>query len=168
MTETRPRRLALEDIQVAERRSESVDRFVCENHYLEGQPSPQTIYRYIITGGIMWGWVGGALWGKPIARNEDQENTLELLRFWTVDFTPKNTESYAIGQMIQDITRKGTHERLIAYASTGQGHEGSIYRATNWEDCGVRKTNTGDGWATRNNRHNDDPSPKRKFEYTID
>jgi hypothetical protein len=159
--------LTLDDITVSERRRRDVDRFVCRNHYLDGQPSPQTIYRYVISGGLYHGWIGGAMWGKPVARMEDQKDTLELLRFWTVDWTPKNTESYAIGQMIQDIDRKGTHSRLIAYASTGQDHDGGIYKATNWEDCGVRETNTGDGWKTRENRANDDPSKKRKFEYLL-
>lgn len=159
--------LALDDITVAEVPRLEVDRFVCSNHYLEGQPSPQTIYRYVVSGGLRWGWVGGAMWGKPVARMEDQENTLELLRFWTMDATPKNTESYAISRMIRDIEAKGTHDRLIAYASTGQDHDGGIYKATNWEDCGVRETNTGDGWGNRDNRANDDPSAKRKFEYLL-
>lgn len=161
------RQLTLGDLQVCELRSESVDRFVCENHYLDGRPSPQTIYRYAISGGVMWGWVGGAMWGKPVARMEDQEDTLELLRFWTVDWTPKNAESKSLAEMIRDIKRKGTHDRLIAYASTGEGHEGTIYQATNWCDCGVRETNTGDGWGNRDGRCNDDPSPKRKFEYVF-
>jgi len=161
-------KLTLEDITVAEHPHETVDRFVCENHYLAGQPTPQTIYRYVISGGLRWGWVGGALWGKPVARHEDQTDTLELLRFWTMDDTPKNTESYALGRMIRDIDQKGTHSRLIAYASTGQDHDGTIYQATNWEDCGVRETNTGDGWGNRAGRANDDPSAKRKFEYLLD
>jgi len=160
--------LTLDDITVAERPTEYVDRFVCENHYLEGQPSPQTVYRYVVSGGIMHGILGGAMWGKPVARHEDQDDTLELLRFWTVDWTPKNTESYALSRMIRDIDDKDTHSRLIAYASTGQDHDGGIYKATNWEDKGVRETNTGDGWDTRDGRANDDPSDKRKFEYLIE
>ena len=164
-----PRRaLTLDDIVVAEHPRETVDEYLCSNHYLDGQPSPQTIYRYIITGGIRYGWIGGAMWGKPVARNEDQTDTLELLRFWTEDWTPKNTESYALSRMIRDIDKKGTHSRLIAYASTGQDHEGGIYKATNWEDAGVRKTNSGDGWGTRENRSNDDTSAKRKFEYLLE
>jgi len=160
-------KVTLNDITVSERPKEDVDKYVCNNHYLEGRPSPQTVYRYIITGGLRWGWLGGAMWGKPVARMEDQTDTLELLRFWTVDFTPKNTESYALSRMIRDIEQKDTHDRLIAYASTGQDHDGGIYKATNWDDCGVRETNSGDGWDSRENRANDDPSSKRKFEYLL-
>jgi len=167
VTDTRPE-LTLDDITIAERPHEDVDRYVCANHYLEGQPSPQTIYRYVISGGLFHGWIGGAMWGKPVARMEDQTDTLELLRFWTVDWTPKNTESYALSRMIQDIDAKDTHSRLIAYASTGQDHDGGIYKATNWECVGVNETNTGDGWDTRDNRHNDDASAKRKFEYLLE
>jgi len=159
--------LRLDDITVAERPKEDVDNYVCENHYLEGRPSPQTVYRYVISGGPFYGWIGGAMWGKPVARMEDQTDTLELLRFYTEDFTPKNTESYALSRMMRDIDRKGTHSRLIAYASTGQNHDGGIYKATNWSDAGERETNTGDGWGTRDNRSNDDPSAKRKFEYVL-
>lgn len=159
--------LTLDDITVSERRKTDVDRFVCRNHYLDGQPTPQTVYRYVVSGGLMHGWVGGAMWGKPVARMEDQEDTLELLRFWTADRTPKNTESYSLSWMMRDIDDKDTHSRLIAYASTGQEHDGGIYKATNWTDCGVRETNTGSGWDSRSNRCNDDTSKKRKFEYLL-
>ena len=159
--------LALSDIQVGELRSEYVDRLIQEHHYLDTVPSPPCIYRYLITGGIMHGVVGAAMWGKPIARMEDQEDTLELLRFWTEDYTPKNTESYALARMIDDIDSKGTHSRLIAYASTGQGHGGTIYKATNWTDAGVRETTSGDGWENRDGRTTDDPSAKRKFVYQL-
>lgn len=159
--------LTLEDIHVAEYPSEYVDRLIQEHHYLDTIPSVPTIYRYLITGGIQYGIIGAAMWGKPIARMEDQENTLELLRFWTEDYTPKNTESYAIGAMIRDIKEKGTHDRLIAYASTGQEHDGGIYKATNWEDKGVRETHGSNGWKNRDGRKNGDLTAKRKFEYII-
>jgi len=159
--------LSIDDIQVAERKSEYVDRLIQEHHYLDTIPTAPAIYRYLITGGMQHGIIGAAMWGKPVARMEDQEDTLELLRFWTEDYTPANTESKALGAMIRDIERKGTHERLIAYASTGEGHEGTIYKATNWENAGVRETSSGDGWANRDGRSNDDPSPKRKFEYQL-
>ena len=160
--------LELNDIAVAECHSEYVDRLIQRNHYLDTVPSPSCIYRYLITGGMMYGIVGAAMWGKPVARMEDQENTLELLRFWTEDYTPKNTESYTIGQMIQDIDSKDTHTRLIAYASTKEDHDGTIYKATNWEQVGFSKQRATDGgWENRSGRTTDDPSQKIKFEYTL-
>jgi hypothetical protein len=160
--------LSLDDITIAERRTEYVDRLIQRNHYLDTIPSAPCIYRYVISAGIEHGIIGAAMWGKPVARMEDQEDTLELLRFWTEDYTPKNTESYAIGAMIRDLKEKDTHSRLIAYASTGEEHDGGIYKATNWSDCGVRETATGDGWENRSGRTTDDASPKRKFEYLLE
>jgi len=163
------RDLELDDICIGEHKSEYVDRLIAQHHYLDTVPSPPTIYRYLITGGMKHGIVGAAMWGKPLARMEDQENTLELLRFWTEDYTPKNTESYAIGAMIRDIKQKGTHERLIAYASTGEEHDGGIYKATNWEEIGKTKARAdGGGWENRNGRTTDDTSSKIKFEYTLE
>jgi hypothetical protein len=159
--------MQLDDVVVAQVHTEYIDREIQRHHYLDTRPSPQTIYRYVVSGGIRHGIVGGAMWGKPIARMEDQENTLELLRFWTEDYTPKNTESYALSRMIRDIEKMDTHNRLIAYASTGQDHDGGIYRATNWNDLGVRKTTSGTGWENRSERKTADDSKKRKFEYTL-
>jgi len=160
--------LTIDDITVGELRSEYVDRLVQKHHYLDRVPTAPTIYRYLITGGLQYGIVGAAMWGKPIAREEDQETTLELLRFWTEDYTPHNAESKALGEMIRDIDSKSTHKRLIAYASTGQDHDGTIYKATNWTDLGVREYDRKDGWANRDGRAAGDQSNKRKFEYLLD
>lgn len=161
--------LTLDDIQIGERRTEYVDRLIQRHHYLDTVPTAPCIYRYLITGGLEHGVIGAAMWGKPVARQEDQEDTLELLRFWTEDYTPKNAESYALSRMIRDIKAKGTHSRLIAYASTGQGHDGGIYKATNWTEIGrTRAYADGDGWENRDGRTSDDPAAKIKFEYMLD
>jgi hypothetical protein len=160
--------LSLDDVSIAEVHTEYVDDLIAANHYLDRVPSPATKHRYLITGGIMEGVIGGAMWGKPVARMEDQETTLELFRFYTDDRTPKNTESYTLSRMIRHIDNMYDYDRLISYASTGQDHNGGIYRATNWTDQGVRKTTSGDGWANRDGRVSADPTPKRKFEYLLE
>lgn len=105
------------------------------------------------------------MWGRPVARNEDQENTLELTRFWTADRTPKNTESMALGKMIRELRSKG-YERLIAYASEGEDHKGTIYKATNWEY--VKTTRKGDSWKSHGeDRKERDTSKKKKFEIEL-
>lgn len=155
--------LALSDIRVAEVHTQYVDREIHRNHYLDTVPAGAR-HRYLVTGGLRYGVIGGAMWGRPVARMEDQERTLELTRFWTEDWTPKNAESYALGRMIRDLRSKGQYDRLIAYASTGQGHEGTIYKATNWTDLGVRDVAS---WENRPGRTDADPSPKRKFEFRL-
>lgn len=156
--------MKLEDLRVGEisgvGASKKVDHIIERNHYLGSVPDAPAKHRYVVSFG-MKGVVGAAVWGKPVARMEDQEDTAELLRFWTSDCTPKNTESKALGKMMRDM-RKKDYERVIAYASTGQGHEGTIYRATNWQQ--VKQTKRNQTWENRAGRDDRDKSSKIKFE----
>jgi hypothetical protein len=153
----------LDSLKVAEISGEGarkkVDHIIERNHYLQSVPFVPTKHRYLITFGLK-GVVGAAAWGKPVARMEDQEDTVELLRFWTADSTPKNTESKALGYMMRDMKDKG-YERLIAYASEGENHEGTIYRATNWEI--EKRTNRSGTWENRSGRNDRDKADKIKF-----
>ncbi len=139
--------------------SKKVDHIIERNHYLRSVPEPPTKHRFIIGFGLE-GVVGAAAWGKPIARAEDQEDTIELLRFWTSDSTPKNTESKALGYMMRKMKEKG-YDRMIAYASEGQNHDGTIYKATNWMvEKRFSRTST---WENRDNRVDRDKADKIKF-----
>ena len=143
--------------------AKKVDHIIEDNHYLESVNSVITKHRYLITVPLR-GVVGAVAWSKPIAREEDQENTLELHRFWTSDVLPKNSESYVLGYMMRDLEQYD-YERLISYTSTGQGHKGTIYKATNWSEKNVTRDYTNcSGWETRDGRENRDGSSKIKFE----
>jgi hypothetical protein len=50
---------------------------------------------------------------------------------------PKNAASFLISKSIGLIRRDGRWDYLITYADEGQGHTGTIYRATNWEYKGL-------------------------------
>lgn len=64
--------------------------------------------------------------------------------------------------MMRDLEAKG-YERLIAYASTGQGHEGTIYKATNWTPV-METQERVIGWSNRSGRKDRDLSKKIKYE----
>ena len=76
--------------------------------------------------------VGVMIFGHPIARMEEQDNTLELTRMFLFD-SPKNSESKALSLAEKWIKRNRTERRLIAYSDTAEGHTGTIYRAANWK-----------------------------------
>ena len=76
--------------------------------------------------------IGVMIWGHPIARMEEQENTLELTRMFLFD-SPKNSESKALSLAEKWIKLHRTERRLIAYSDTAEGHRGIIYRAANWK-----------------------------------
>lgn len=76
--------------------------------------------------------VAVATWGRPVARLEDQETTLELTRQAHSPNCPKNTGTYFLGQMRHYIREHLPQiKRLISYQDADR-HRGTIYKADNW------------------------------------
>ena len=61
---------------------------------------------------------------------------LELRRLVCVDDTLKNTESYFIGQTFKWLKEYTDMEVIVSFADTHYGHDGVIYKATNFEYLG--------------------------------
>lgn len=60
-----------------------------------------------------------------------------LHRLVVVPGVPTNAASYLIAASAKMIARDTGCRCLLSYADTWQGHEGRIYRAANWEYCGL-------------------------------
>lgn len=108
--------------------------------------------------------LGVMIFGRPVARLEDQLHTLELTRMvlWP---SPKNSESRALGMAERFIrgTMPDVH-RLIAYADPDQNHTGTIYLAANWNKLGTAGRAN---WSNRKNRITELGGRKVKFERLI-
>ena len=61
---------------------------------------------------------------------------MELRRFVCIDDTPKNTESYFIGQTFKLLKRDKDMEVIVSFADQHHGHTGVIYKATNFDYLG--------------------------------
>ena len=90
--------------------------------------------------------VTAVVYGCPVGRRVTQwlqtnyENCLELVRLFSIDGLPKNTESYCIGQSFAYL--KENHPQfkyLISYADPNHGHVGYIYQASNWRYVGLQR-----------------------------
>ncbi len=92
-----------------------------------------------LIGAMIYGKIAMADVWKKYADNES--DLIELRRLCCIDDTPKNTESYFIGQTLRWLKQNTDIKRVISYADTTYGHEGTIYKATNFKHCGM--TNTG-------------------------
>lgn len=85
--------------------------------------------------------VGVITYGKPasnslcvgICGKEEAENVIELTRLYIFDTTPKNTESYFIGNTIKLINK----DIVVSYADSSVGHIGTVYQATNFIYTGL-------------------------------
>lgn len=138
----------------------SVDEWIVENHYLHCAP-PGAIIRMCFKDEGQRA-LGCMMWGRPTSRKIDQERILELTRMCFIDETEPFIESRCLG-MARKYIRKH-HPRvkgLIAYSSTGQGHEGTIYQADGWFELGSGRG--GGNWESRDNRKNRDLSRKLRW-----
>ena len=70
---------------------------------------------------------------KGICGEDESHNVYELTRLWIEDGTPKNTESYLIGNTIKLLDK----EIIVSFAEVDEGHVGVVYQATNFMYCGL-------------------------------
>ena len=77
---------------------------------------------------------------KSTAAKYNPDNPLrcwELRRLCCIDDTPTNTESYFIGQTMRWLKKNTKYRVIVSFADTAQGHEGTIYKATNFKHKGM-------------------------------
>ena len=67
---------------------------------------------------------------------DNPERCWELRRLCCIDDTPTNTESYFIGQTLRWLRQNTDTEVIVSYADLEQGHQGIIYKASNFHYLG--------------------------------
>lgn len=88
--------------------------------------------------------IGAAIYGRLAMANqwkrfgETEADVIELRRLCCVDKTPKNTESFFIGKTLQWLRKNTPIKIVVSYADMEQNHNGTIYRASNF-DCWGRQ-----------------------------
>ena len=120
-------------------RSEIVN-FVETHHYSKNMNGLHISYCFkLMDGDTMIGaMVYGSLGMVGVAEKytSNPSKILELKRLVCIDDTPKNTESYFIGWTLRWLQRNTDLEMIISYADKTFGHEGVVYKATNFECMG--------------------------------
>jgi len=110
---------------------------VIENHYLHRQaPCSMAFGLYEgkeVIGVVTYGVSCSSTLLKGICGEDEKSNVYELTRLWIKDDTPKNTESYLIGNTIKLLNK----EIVVSFAEIQQGHLGVVYQATNFLYCGL-------------------------------
>lgn len=116
-------------------------RFIAEHHYARGGANTAVAMHGLFkkSSGKL---VGVAQWLPPTKNVgasvcSDWRAVLALSRLAIAPSEPKNAASLLIGGSIRKLRRDKRWKCLVSYADLGQGHEGRIYRATNWLECGL-------------------------------
>ena len=92
-------------------------------------------YEKNLIGAMIYGSLAMANTWKKYAKEESK--VVELKRLCCIDKTPKNTESYFIGKTLRWMKQHSGFDLVVSYADTFYGHEGTIYKASNFKHCGM-------------------------------
>lgn len=118
-----------------------VKNFIVKNHYLRNCPSGKYYFSLENENNET---VGVCLFGKPSRQNisvDGCEDIIELSRFCLKDEEPKNTESYFLGCCIRWLKQNTDHEAIVTFADSTEGHQGTIYKASNFHFLGFTHLN---------------------------
>lgn len=87
--------------------------------------------------------IGAMIYGKIAMANvwkkyaEKETDLIELKRLCCIDNTPKNTESFFIGNTLRWLKKNTDIKTVISYADMTYSHEGTIYKASNFVHKGM-------------------------------
>jgi hypothetical protein len=91
-----------------------------------------------LVGVVCYGTPSSAPLRRGICGDSEKNNVIELTRLWIEDTTPKNAESFLIGNTIRKVNK----EIVVSYAEISAGHIGTIYQATNFIYTGLSAKRT--------------------------
>jgi hypothetical protein len=133
----------LQDWSVRPIDNSTAQQVVVEHHYLHRKaPCSQAFGLFDeghkLRGVVMYGTPSSSALRSGIAGKEHASNVVELTRLWIDDSTPKNSESYLIGNSIKHCDK----EIVVSFADTSQNHLGIVYQATNWIYTGLSAKRT--------------------------
>lgn len=119
----------------------SAQQMVIEHHYAKGG-SNTAVYTHGLYEKGSDNLVGVAWWLPPTrvaaesVNRECWRQVLSLTRLVVLPETPRNACSFLLGKSVKLIRKDGRFISLVTYADESQGHNGNIYRASNWEYVG--------------------------------
>lgn len=110
--------------------------------------------------------IGAMIYGRMAMANqwkkygEKAEDVIELRRLACINTTLRNAESYFIGKTLRYLKKHSNIKTVVSYADTYYGHEGIIYKATNFKLVG--KTAKG-RFIMYNGKHYHDKTIRTKY-----
>ena len=160
----------------------AVVSFIEKHHYSHNVNGIQSYYHFGLFKEGKFGlpkMIGAMMYAMPSMPHTSKkynpinpDKCFELRRLVCIDDTPKNTESYFIGQTFKWLKQNTDIEVIVSFADEEEGHTGVIYKATNFNYLGT--TSPGrvlmvDGKKYHSRSLNQDKRPygrelKRRFE----
>jgi hypothetical protein len=111
-------------------RESDAELFLSEFHYLKTLPVGCQCYGFVENGALL----GVACFG-PSQVISQSKKYLELRRFALSD-NRKNLASQFLGKLLKLLKAEGSYDVVVTYADSERGHDGTIYKAANFEYVG--------------------------------
>lgn len=135
--------MKVKDFEVHLCERSEITKFIEEHHYshnINGCIADycfKLVYNNEIIGAMFYGRMAMANQWKRFGT--EPEDVIELRRLVCIDDTPRNTESYFIGNTLRYLKKNTKIKTVVSYADQEYGHSGIIYRASNFEYKGFKK-----------------------------
>lgn len=140
------------DYSVRQISREDAKDFFLEGHYLKKYPKISYLFGLFhgnsLVGAISYGTVSSPAARKSVAGEEYSNIVIELNRLFLKD-NKKNEASFLISKSIKLLPKPLI---IISYADNGQGHSGTIYRASNFAYGGKSESYHSD-WFVKGKEH---------------
>jgi hypothetical protein len=120
---------------------QDIATFIEEHHYSKSINGVKASYCFRLlnqgqlVGAMLFGTLGMANAWKKYGSSEG--DVLELRRLCLIDETPKNSETFFIGQALRWLKNNTSVKTIVSYADPNHGHEGTIYKASNFLHQGM-------------------------------
>lgn len=118
-----------------------VKSFVEKNHYSHSVNGVKITYCFsvnyneMLVGAVIFGQLSTTAWKKF---SNKEEHVLELRRLVLIDDAGKNSESRVIGHCLKWLKKNCPQIHVVvSYADPNYGHEGVIYKASNFKYIGL-------------------------------
>lgn len=117
-----------------------ISTFIKSNHY-SGSLSRGNKHVFVL---IVKGHIRGcATFGIPVGKGchkygSGKGEVLECKRFCLAPNAPKNAASFFMAKCIKELKKNKSIDSIISYADPAQGHEGTIYKASNYFYMGTQ------------------------------
>jgi len=134
-----------EEVEVKEISLKLARQIIVKNHYSHAWPHNNIIALGYYAGnkllGVLCYGLGAAKNLIPsVCEGVSKDEGLELTRLFSFDWGPKNIESYMISQSFKYLQANFPKIKvLVSFADPSEGHQGTIYQATNWIYTGKSK-----------------------------
>ena len=135
------RSLKVRDFTVESVPRSAIQSFIEKWHYSHSTNGVQHTQCFALFDGMtmIWAMIYALPSMKATAAKYNPINPLrcwELRRLCCIDDTPTNTESFFIGKTLRWLKQNTDAEVIISYSDLHHGHEGTIYKASNFINLG--------------------------------